>query len=81
MMMLSDRRLKTSYALMKICVSIKINDGCWNDREFKEILKRALDIYLSKKLQKRNLAEDSQLVETIEPSDGEVNEIKENGFS
>lgn len=43
-------------------------------KNIKEIVKHALDIYLSKKLWKQKLAEGSQMVKTIKLSDDEVNE-------
>lgn len=55
-MMLSDRRLKTSHKLMNMRLTIKINDKNWSEIEREEIIKRALDIYMSKKSRKRKVA-------------------------
>ena len=47
-MMLSERRLKTSHDLMNFRIALKINDRNWSEKERSEILRRALEIYLSK---------------------------------
>ena len=52
-MMLSDIRFKTSYDLMNFRIALKINDRNWTEKEGSEILRRALEIYLSKSRRKR----------------------------
>ena len=52
-MMLSNRRLKTLHDLMNFRIALKINDRNWGEKERSEILRRALEIYLSKSRRKR----------------------------
>ena len=56
-MMLSERRLKTSHDLMNFRIALKINDRNWSERS--EILRRALEIYLSENKRKIKIDEPS----------------------
>ena len=58
-MMLSDRRLKTSHDSMNFRIALKINDRNWSEKERSEILRQALEIYLSKSRRKRKIDEPS----------------------
>lgn len=71
-MMLSDRRLKTSHDLMNFRIVIKINDKNFNDHERSEILRRAVEIYLTKTRRKRKLDEpNSSLVVEVESDESD----------
>ena len=64
-MMLSDRLLKTSHALMNYRIIIKCNDKVWSNQEREEILKRALSIYLEKNSEKGRLIQAAANVEVL----------------
>ena len=80
-MMLSDRRLKTSHDLMNFCNALKTNDRNWSEKERSEILRRALEIYLSKSRQKRKNDEPSSnhTVE-VQSSESEESQSDSSGY-
>jgi hypothetical protein len=83
--MLTDRRLKSSHALLEMRMLIKINDKNWSKIEREEILKRPLDIYMSKKRRKRKLDEEapvasSVLLDDTETTDSEDSDSDEYDF-
>lgn len=51
--MLSDRRLSMSHKTMNMLLKIKISDKLWNDIERKELIDRALEIFLNKRRRTR----------------------------
>ena len=45
---LSERRIKIQHSTMEMLLVIATNDHCWDQEEREELLKRALEIYMSK---------------------------------
>ena len=76
-MMLSDIRFKTSYDLMNFRIALKINDRNWTEKEGSEILRRALEIYLSKSRRKRKIDEPSSN-RTVELTSSESEDSQSN---
>ena len=69
-MMLTDKRLKSWHDLLEMRMLVKINNKNWNNRDREEIIKRALEIYVSSKRRKRKLdAPESQASSIIIESD------------
>ena len=75
-MMLSDKRLKSSHELLNYRLVIKGNHKYWTDSERTEILKRAVDIYMSKKARRKRKI-DQNSGETSTPSSAEPIEVVE----
>ena len=54
-MMLTDRRLKSSHALLEMQILVKVSNKSWNDEERDKVLTRTSDIYVSSKKRKGKL--------------------------
>ena len=72
-MMLTDRRLNSSHELLEMRMLIKVNDKNWNETERKEIIKRAFEIYISRRRRKRKLDDESSHIVINADSSDEIN--------